>query len=260
MISGNQASNDGGGVYSSFVGALTVSQSTISGNQAKIGGGIRNDGTLNLSQSTISGNHGINGGGLTNLLGNIIVINSTISQNDADNDGGGIWNVGTANVYNTSILFNGADTDRNGGSAGGVYNNPGAIFNLRNTLVAGNNVANAPTYDDCTGTLNSFGRNLFWEVIGCTVNNVTGSWTTLNSLQTLGLLQNNGGPTWTHALLPGSNAIDGGDPIQGCVDNAASPLQTDQRGAARVVGLGCDLGAFEYGAKVPWLYLPLILR
>ena len=250
----------GGGIRND-VGSVVVLNSTISQNNANNnGGGIANFGTLNVSNSTIFGNGAGDGGGIYNGS-SLTVINSTLSQNNANNNGGGIYNiVGTANVYNTSIVFNGADADRNGGSAGGVYNIPGATFNLRNTLVAGNNVANAPVYDDCTGTLNSFGRNLFWEVIGCTVNTVTGSWTTLNSLHTLGPLQNNGGPTWTHALLPGSNAIDGGDPVQGCVDSNSILLATDQRGAARVVGLGCDIGAFEYGAKVPRLYLPLILR
>jgi hypothetical protein len=70
-------------------------------------------------------------------------------------------------------------------------------------------------------------------------------------------LQNNGGPSWTHALLQGSNAIDGGDPVQGCIDENAVPLATDQRGAPRPVGVRCDSGAFEYR---PPLYLPLIRR
>ena len=113
-------------------------------------------------------------------------------------------------------------------------------------------------YDDCTGTLNSSGRNLFWQVIGCTVNTVNGSWGILNSLNTLGPLQDNGGPTWTHALLMGSNAIDGTDPSWLCVDYASNPLPTDQRGAARVVGVRCDIGAFEY--LPPVVFLPLILR
>ena len=138
-------------------------------------------------------------------------------------------------------------------------NNPAATFNLHNTLVAGNNVSDAPVYDDCTGTLNSYGRNLFWTVDGCTVTTADGSWTTLNSLDSLGQLQNNGGPTWTHALLSGSNAIDGGDPVQGCVDSNSILLATDQRGAARAVGVRCDIGAFEY-RPLRYFYLPLIRR
>ena len=217
------------------------------------GGGIYSAGTLTVTNSTISFNQaGGNGAGIHNQGGSLTVTNSTISQNNANTYGGGIFNNGIANVYNTSIIFNGADADNdpNGGSGGGVYNDPGATFNLRNTLVAGN-TQTTYVYDDCKGTLNTYGWNLLWDVIGCFVNDgVGGSWNFLNSLGTLGPLQNNGGPTWTHALLPGSNAIDGGDPAQGCLGPNSLPLATDQRGAARVVGIRCDIGAFEYGAKV----------
>jgi hypothetical protein len=84
-------------------------------------------------------------------------------------------------------------------------------------------------------------------VSGCTVNTISGIWGYLNDLNTLGPLQNNGGPTWTRALLPGSNAIDGGDPVQGCIDQN-SILLVDQRLVERVVGVRCDIGAFEYSA------------
>jgi hypothetical protein len=250
-ISGNRSLN-GGSVFNA--GTLTVNQSTISGNNQSLfdGGGVYNLGTLTLSQSTISGNRSGYGGGIYND-GMLTVSNSTISENGANTDGGGIYNaVGIANIYNTSIVFNGADADAdpNGGSGGGVYNLAGATFNLHNTLVAGNYVSGQPVYDDCTGTLNSYGRNLFYLVVSCTVNTVSGSWAYLNDLNTLGLLQNNGGPTWTHALLPGSEPIDGGDPVQGCIGPDSLPLATDQRGAARVVGARCDIGAFEYGAQV----------
>jgi hypothetical protein len=259
-ISQNTADSSGGGIRND-VGSVVVINSTLSQNNSGLnGGGITNFGILSVSSSTIYGNGAVDGGGIYNGS-SLTVINSTLSQNNAKNDGGGIYNKGSAaNVYNTSILFNSADTDVAGGSAGGVYNNDGAggTFNLRNTLVAGNNVDNSPIYDDCTGTLNSFGRNLFWMVTGCTVNNGSGgSWTYLNSLNLLGPLQNNGGPTWTHALLRGSNAIDGADPVFGCVDNNGSTIATDQRGWARAVGPHCDVGAFEYD---PPVFLPLIRR
>ena len=58
----------------------------------------------------------------------------------------------------------------------------------------------------------------------------------------LGPLADNGGPTPTMALLPGSPAIDAGD------DSACPP--TDQRGVARPQGLACDIGAFELVPKL----------
>jgi hypothetical protein len=63
----------------------------------------------------------------------------------------------------------------------------------------------------------------------------------------LGPLQNNGGPTQTQALLPGSPAIDAGNP-SGCTDNKGNLLKTDQRGAPRPGKedtSGCDMGAYE---------------
>jgi hypothetical protein len=66
----------------------------------------------------------------------------------------------------------------------------------------------------------------------------------------LGPLQDNGGPNWTHALLPVSPAIDAGD-------NAKCP-PTDQRGFYRPIdgnddGIAvCDIGSFEYGSVGPW--------
>jgi len=53
----------------------------------------------------------------------------------------------------------------------------------------------------------------------------------------LGPLQNNGGPTLTHALLTGSPAINAGD-------NTGAPA-TDQRGFPRIVGGIIDIGAYE---------------
>jgi hypothetical protein len=244
--------NSGGGLRNE--GSLAVINSSVSQNITAIdGGGIFNNGPLSITSSTIDRNLATNGGGIANYDA-LTVTNSTLSQNNATNNGGGIYNGGTANVYSTSIIFNGADADADGiGDAGGIFNsnNPSTVFNLRNTLVAGNNVSNSPIYDDCTGTLNSYGRNLFWSVIGCTVNTGSGSWTTLNSLATISpFLQDNGGPTLTQALLPGSNAIDGGDPVSGCLGPVAL-LTTDQRGAPRVVGARCDIGAFEYSPLTP---------
>ena len=59
----------------------------------------------------------------------------------------------------------------------------------------------------------------------------------------LGPLTNNGGPTLTMALLPGSPAIDAG--------NTSLAPATDQRGFPRPAGLAADIGAYEYGSVMP---------
>jgi hypothetical protein len=272
IISENHG-GDGAGIFNS--GSLSVVNSTIRNNSGRDGGGIFNEGTVVFTNSTISGNGGASGGGVFNeLTGTLYIINSTITQNNVNFDGGGIFNFGnlfmvnstvtlnaadnngggiyygggTANIYNTSIVFNGADADANGGTGGGVYNaTVGAHVNLRNSLLAGNIVANAPIADDCTGAFTVYGRNLFGDVTGCTISKATGgNWALYGSLNTLGPLQNNGGPTSTVALLAGSNAIDGGDPAAGCIDYNGAVIPTDQRGMPRVVGVRCDIGAYEF--------------
>jgi hypothetical protein len=278
---------DGGGLAN--IGELTVNQSSIIDNQAIYGGGLYNDGTLHVNQSTVRDNHADYwGGGLMNDE-IVFVSRSTLNQNDADQHGGGIYNANTlyviqstlsgnsaktnggglfnydnktSNIYNSTIVFNDADHDIDqiyGGSAGGVYNGPGGTVGMRNTLIAGNTIYHGGLYEECAGTLGAYGRNLIGtdsDSVPCTVTGDPGGWGFLNALATLGPLQNNGGPTWTHALLRGSNAIDAGDPALGCID-FAMPLATDQRGAARVVGVRCDIGAFEFR---PPLYLPFLNR
>ena len=69
-------------------------------------------------------------------------------------------------------------------------------------------------------------------------------------------LADNGGPTLTHALLSGSNAIDDG--INSCPDHNGAPLATDQRGVARPQGNACDIGAFELVLHP--IYLPIVMR
>ena len=276
----NQNVSDGSGGGISNGSSLSVGDSTISHNSAALAGaGISNTGTLNLTNSTLSQNNvgfygaaiyngltldirsstlggntaGYDGGGIYND-GSLVLTNSTLSGNNTNRSGAGIYNdVGTVNVYNTSILFNDADMDSNGGLAGGVFNSDanGAVFNMRNTLLSGNTILNAPTYNECSGTLNSYGMNIISALTvsdvngGCAVVTVSGTWAYLNNLNTLGPLQDNGGPTWTIALLPGSNAIDAGDPVQGCIGSDSLALADDQRGAARVAGVRCDIGAYE---------------
>jgi hypothetical protein len=254
----------GGGIYAmGSLCSLEIINSAISQNSAAYGGG----GILSecvhtvIANSTISGNSSSTGGGIS-VLNSLTLINSTLSGNTAKADGGGIYMIGgSANIYNSSIVFNRADSDAmNGGLGGGIYTNATTV-NLRNSLVAENTYLSSSFYSDCFGTLHSYGRNLFWDVFGgCTVIAETGSWDYLDPFNSLSpLLQDNSGPTMTHALLAGSNAIDGGDPDFGCIGPDALPFATDQRGAPRVVGVRCDVGAFEYSPP-HYIYLPLLLR
>jgi hypothetical protein len=110
-------------------------------------------------------------------------------------------------------------------------------------------ILDAPIPDNCNGALETYGLNLMDDRSGCTVT--AESSLGFVSVNSIGPLQDNGGPTLTHALLAGSEAIDSTHDNLGCVDETGAPQEADQRGAPRPTGARCDVGAFEFGAVVP---------
>ena len=197
---------------------------------ANSGGGIYNSGTLTLTNSTVSGNSATSGGGaiFNNNAGTLTLTNSTVSGNSATSSGGGIFNnnLGILTLTNSTVSGNSAS------SAGGISFWPGNTADLTNTIIAGN------TNADCSLSPNSHGHNLDGD--GTCGLNATGDLSSTSPL--LGPLQDNGGPTFTHALLSGSPAIDAGnDSVLGPPHN----LTTDQRGIPRLQGIHVDIGAFE---------------
>jgi hypothetical protein len=255
VIEKNHA-GEGGGIDSS--GVLDISRSTLRSNTAQYGGGLYVYGDTHVRDSSFEGNAASPGsGGAIFNANELRVVNSTLSRNAADTDGGAIYSNYRTYVYSSSIVDNDADHDRDetGGNGGGVYalGALGSEFLILNVLFAYNTVLDAPIYNDCSGTLDAFGWNLFGDPSGCTID---GPWGTVTPA-TIGPLQDNGGPTRTHALLAGSEAIDPASGSTSCVDDGGEDMPTDQRGALRVTGTRCDIGAFEY--RTP-LYLPLIRR
>ena len=97
-IGDNHAYGNGGGIDAELDGDVSIVGSTVSGNTADDGGGIRNNGNLVVSNSTLSDNDAsARGGGIfsnTTLDGrSTTVVNSTISGNTAVTVGGGIYNI-----------------------------------------------------------------------------------------------------------------------------------------------------------------------
>lgn len=255
----NNAHASGGGI-DNFQGTLLVKACTIRSNAAGSGGGINTFGMSNrvtVRESTINGNHASYGGGIYNNGDQLYVVNSTISANTADTDGGGIFSRIAAFIYNTTVVDNDADDDhdQNGGIGGGVYADAGSRFVAVNSLIAANYAVGYVEPDDCFGTLEVYGWNLF-GVIGasCAFSGNGAPSRGMISTNTIGPLQDNGGPTWTHALLAGSQAINSTYDNLGCVDETGTPLSIDQRGANRPAGSRCDVGAFEYGAVIDRIF------
>jgi CSLREA domain-containing protein len=257
-LDANSAGRFGGGIFNLQTSAMPtpapspaptpnfayVVQSTLSGNSAQYGGGIYHDGfivpysLLTLLNSTVSGNTVFRRVGATGTA-----------------DGGGIYIYGgQAQLLNTTIASNRVQLrfpSTYSGIGGGLYITAGAMFTAQNSLIANNtrgNGINLNVLDDgyTNGTVTG---ELAYNLI-TTTNNffITGpqGGNIVGQDPLLGPLQNNGGPTSTHALLPGSPAIDAGPPA-GATDDLGNPLTIDQRGFPRPYPAGgrFDMGAFE---------------
>ena len=260
IIRGNRANNagEGGGIYNNYGGTVTLTNSTIRDNNAGDGGGIFNFGTVTLTNSTIRDNKtdlgGFGGGIYNNYGGTVTLTNSTVSANGTffAGGGGGIFNSGTVTLTNSTISSNyggdgggilnsgtvtltnstvRANTALFGGEGGGISSSIYGTVTLTNTIIADN-----PSGGDCAGAFTSLGFNL--DSDGSCGLNTTGDLSNVDPL--LGPLQDNGGPTFTHALLPGSPAIEAGD------DSVLGP-PFDQRGEGfpRLSGMHVDIGAYE---------------
>jgi hypothetical protein len=247
----DNAGNYGGGILNT--GVMEMIDCTVRDNIASgIGGGLYLEGPTTIRRSSVYANTSdLSGGGIgvADIAGNHLYLsNSTLSYNITNGDGGAISNRSTTFLYNASIVGNDADHDQDqmGGNGGGAHNASAARLVVVNTLIADNTLGNVPVYNDCDGILEAHGWNLFNVTSGCSIPNGT-AWGFIEP-NTIGPLQDNGGATFTHALLPGSRAIDTTDNALGCIDDSGTPLTTDQRGLPRVVGPRCDVGAFEFGA------------
>lgn len=219
-INRNKADMTGGGICSEDNemegNPIFIAETTIDGNQAKEGGGIYNRGILKLEASTVSNNLAVtNGGGVWNGgIGNgkwnyMYSINSTISGNKALR-GAGIWDglIDTNGFFSGNLEFINLTIANNRG--GGIYAHSGKAA-LRNVLVSGNPGGNCDIVVSITQK-----------------NNLSDDATCENFIQgktLIGSLADNGGPTLTHKLLPGSPAIDR------AIDTAG--LSTDQRNVSR---------------------------
>jgi hypothetical protein len=229
-VTGGQA-NAGGGLFAAAGTSLTLNDVTVQGNSANTtsgGGGLANDGTATLSGVTISGNGGL---GLFNQ-GTATLTNVTVSGQTSFS-GDGVYTASTfatTTLLNTTIAFNGGY---------GINGNAGTTL-VKNTIVVNNTLGNCFRN---AGAITTQGSNLEWPGNAC---GFTGAGDKQGFNPLLGTLQVNPpqppvgtpGHTATHALAPGSPAID-------AVQNPCPPPATDQRGVARPQGSACDMGAFE---------------
>ncbi|HSE31384.1 MAG TPA: choice-of-anchor Q domain-containing protein, partial [Pyrinomonadaceae bacterium] len=265
-ISGNNAGrvfNINSGKTAAIIGL------TLTGGSATDGGAIVNDGSLTVVNSTLTGNAATNDGGAisTTATGtSLTLINTTISGNTAAGSGGGVIVLGgTATSINSTITNNVADSDNNSAGDGGGIRAQAGTTTLKNTIVAGNFNEDGTTdaADDISGTVDAASS---FNLIG--TGGAGGLTDGVNNNQVgvatpgIGPLANNGGTTFTHALLSTSPAVETGGNANLPADtfdldgdaNTAETLPVDQRGVgfprtadsadANVIQT-VDIGAFE---------------
>jgi hypothetical protein len=268
-ISGNAAlgSSSGGGIFNDArqggIANLKIIDSTFSGNMAEAGDIVLGGGAiysigcctnadLILLNTTLNANSAPRGDGGAIFLdrGTMAITNCTVSSNFGGAYCGGIFNrgLGTSNsgsmkVFNCTFSGNWSGIDY--GTA--IFNDgccPGvAALEIGSTLL--DTGPSTRGIFDYFGGIISFGFNLSSDGGGGALTNATDL---IFTNPKIGPLQDNGGPTWTHALLPGSPALDAGQ---------SWGLATDQRGVARgglgtgepQPGDGTDIGAFEIGGN-----------
>lgn len=213
----------------------TMTGLTLTGTHANgDGGAIYNaGGTLTLNQCTLSNNNATASGGAVLNAGSLVCTQCTFASNSCAGAGGALYNASnhTAQLTHCTLSLNHA-----GNLGGGFLNKTSGILTFTNCIIAKNTASADSTTND------GYNLSTQWTLQGTNLIPSFGTTEYFSGPQPLaadpklGPLQNNGGPTQTMALLPGSAAVD--------VD--PTPVTTDQRGFP---GVGrADLGAFEMQA------------
>ena len=219
-------------------GTVALTAVTVSDSACRVrdcfAGGIENGGTMSLTDSTVSGNSADIGDGIFNI-GDLSIANSTVSGNTRTGNGSirpVIVNSGTTGLIQSTIegdvIVNFPDEE--------------AALTVSRSLIVGSCLCFP---EPCAPVSNGFSIESPGNTCGFDTNLGDQFDVTAEALA-LGPLQDNGGPTMTHALGAGSVAID--QILEAdCVDADGVPLTTDQRGQPRpeTGGTMCDVGAFE---------------
>ena len=227
----NAADNNlGGGIYND--GVLTITNATISGNQALSGGAIytNNSSETNIERSLLANNQASKGSAVESY-GNLQVQNTTVHGNLAFFGSTIHLAFGTADISFCTV------TNNSSGFSSAALEWGLASLTLRQTILTANQPAD------------SIKRNCSNKIADATYNledaNTCGFSTATNLINTdpkLGPLQDNGGPTQTRALAADSPAID--------YVRVNTGVIVDQRGFTRPVGPWADIGAYEYESPV----------
>ncbi len=239
--------NDGGVVRKNTNATLTINRSVLRGGNADRGGAVYATGTgvLTLDKVSIHHNNAVSGGGLALQQTSgveAILSNVTISGNWASYTSGGIYATSWFRMRNSTVARN-----RSAGVGGVQYGLAGNTtgVNFANSLLVDNVNGNGDALDlYCSGgtgnnQLGARAYTMIGAIVNCTFASFAGIPTSSDAR--ISPLFDSGSGRPTHALLPGSAALNAGNPST--VNPLSACLSTDARGVSR--STPCDLGAYE---------------
>lgn len=253
-IDSDRAGHSGGGIFAQNAGnnrgSVVLTMSTVSDNYSdRLGGGILNSGApLTVSLSTINNNEArFIGGGISNVSSiPAEFTNSTIYGNTAESRGGGLYTSSVIGLASVTLAANGAAEGAQLFVQDGSTGNSGTAepqVNITSTIIAHQSPGSSAD-TNCGGDTQFIVSQEFNIDSGesCGLESADGFSDKSNTnplLDENGLLDN-GGPTRTVALQPGSPAAEHRE-SDGCP-------AIDQRGYRRQQL--CDTGAYELNATV----------
>lgn len=250
-IVGNDAAARGGGlaveeVPASHSNSLTISDSTIAGNDADYGGGVNASSldSTRIERSTISGNTaGTYGGGGNSGLGAVVIVDSTVAGNKNPGGGGGGWSFGSGSVG--SVVSNSTIAGNTASYAGGAVATSAATgaVTISSSILADN----ADNDLMVLGNTPSFtATNSLVETPGASsFVQVPGATNVIGADPQLGPLAANAGLTQTMEPALTSPAIDAGVANGLTLDQRGLPRTLDQKGPNAAGSDGTDIGAVE---------------
>jgi predicted outer membrane repeat protein len=239
----NTSGNLGGGLYTNGdTTTITITNSAFSSNTAATGGGLaRFNAALRVYNSSFTQNTATSGGGLFLSAGPsptsgpyVRVQNVTVSGNTATGgQGGGLLNTGTAELYSMTIV----------GNTGGVFSGNNGNTRFRDTVLQ--NAGSLNCDGDGTASISDDAKNFSTDNSCALPNSQTGIG--LDPKLAPLALDPRGGTSY-YTPLAGSPLINAGF---NCLDY-------DQLGASRPDA--CDIGAVEFGGRLPRAFIPVAVR
>ena len=237
----NVAKGWGGAIYNAVDAQLAISSTDFETNSSVGGGGAvfvdseDDPYDAEVSASLFNHNSAYGGqyasalGGAIRSRGTLVVTNSTFNENSGDGGGG---------IFSTGFLGLSFSTFQNAGTPGSTLG-----FGQNSTSYVKSSLFGPTPYPIYKNCYYATGASVSWYGVSVSVDDSCGGGANLANtspgLDTV--LADNGGPTHTLKLLPGSPAI-GAD--AGCTDVYGDPVAIDQRGFPRPASR-CDAGAFE---------------